>query len=182
MLKELLEEKNMTMYECSKISGIPYSTLSDIVHGKTNIERCSIETIRRLAFSLNVDIEYLLERNDLDEFETFKSNIKHEIKEKGDYQFMVEMYLSTRIDDLWNSFQKAKALYLIATLDYLSRINDLPISNAYDKYRKFTLSSPLKTFDVLLIEKMEDRDDLMKESIPEFARFNIFENNLRDAI
>ena len=61
MIEQLLKSKNMSIYECSKKSGIPYSTLSDLVHQKNDLKRCSSETLYKLAKVLNVSMESLLE-------------------------------------------------------------------------------------------------------------------------
>ena len=61
-LSQLAENKNMTKYRLSKQSGVPYATLSDICSGKTEITKCSAETIYRLAKELGVTMEELLEQ------------------------------------------------------------------------------------------------------------------------
>lgn len=184
MLIDLLNEKNMSVYQCSKISGIPYTTLLEVVNGKTDINKCSAETVYRLAKALNIDMESLLQRNDIDEFETFKSNIKHLLKEKGDYLFLIETYLNDDIRKYWNNFQRAKALYLLSTVDYLSRINNLPIAEDYNDLRNYVLTKTLLPEDLrlnkVLNNKLNIEQKALEESIPEFARFNIVERNLRD--
>ena len=59
-LMSLLKEKQLSVYQCAKESHIPYTTLSDMVKGKTRIEKCTIETIYKLARTLNVTMEALL--------------------------------------------------------------------------------------------------------------------------
>ena len=49
MLEAILKEKKMTMYQCAKLSGIPYTTLSEVVRGKTRLEKCSAETVYKLS-------------------------------------------------------------------------------------------------------------------------------------
>ncbi|MCR5460099.1 MAG: helix-turn-helix domain-containing protein [Acetatifactor sp.] len=41
VIKEKLQEKNMTMYRLSKESGVPQATINDICSGKAEIERCA---------------------------------------------------------------------------------------------------------------------------------------------
>ena len=53
-LKEILSEKKISLYQFSKETGIPYSTLSDIVNGKTNIDTCTISTMKKIADGLSV--------------------------------------------------------------------------------------------------------------------------------
>ena len=49
MLKDLLDEKKLSLYQCSKLSGIPYTTLSEVVRGKTKLSKCSAETVLKLS-------------------------------------------------------------------------------------------------------------------------------------
>ena len=44
-------------YHLCKESGMPQATISDICSGKTSIEKCSAETIFRIARVLNVSME-----------------------------------------------------------------------------------------------------------------------------
>ena len=61
ILKDLLNRQNMTKYRLAKEAGIPHATLSDICSGKTRIEKCSAETVYKLAKALNVPMELLTE-------------------------------------------------------------------------------------------------------------------------
>ena len=77
MLVECLEQKKMSMYRLAQSSGIPYATVHDICSGKTKLEKCSAETVYRLARALGTTMEELLSpclmtRNS---FELFKSSI-----------------------------------------------------------------------------------------------------------
>lgn len=60
-INEILTNSNMTKYRVAKLSGIPHATLNDLCNGKTHIEKCSGETLYRLAKALDVSIEMLLE-------------------------------------------------------------------------------------------------------------------------
>ena len=53
MLTELMQKKAVTKYQLAKNSGIPYTTVSDIVSGKAQLEKCSAETIYRLSKELD---------------------------------------------------------------------------------------------------------------------------------
>lgn len=59
-INELLKEKGMSRYSLSKISGIPWSTLSDICSGKTSLARCSAQTLQKLSSALEMTIEDVL--------------------------------------------------------------------------------------------------------------------------
>lgn len=60
-INEIILEKGMTKYRLAKLSGVPHATLNDICNGKTRIEKCSVETIYKLAQVLSVSMEYLIE-------------------------------------------------------------------------------------------------------------------------
>ena len=61
LINEILKEKNMTRYTLAKFSGVPNSTLNDICNGKARIEKCSAETVYKIAKALNVSMESLIE-------------------------------------------------------------------------------------------------------------------------
>lgn len=61
IIDELLKKRQSTKYRLAVSAGIPHATLSDICSGKTKLEKCSAETVYKLAKALNVPMEYLTE-------------------------------------------------------------------------------------------------------------------------
>ena len=61
ILNDLLEQRNMTKYRLAVQAGIPHATLNDICSGKTKLEKCSAETVYKLAKMLGVSMEALTE-------------------------------------------------------------------------------------------------------------------------
>ena len=59
MIDDLLQERNMTRYRLAVTAGIPHATLNDICSGKTRLEKCSAETVYKLAKALGVSMELL---------------------------------------------------------------------------------------------------------------------------
>ena len=59
-ITELLKRKKLTKYRLAVESGVPHATLSDIICGKTRIEKCSGETLYKLSTVLGVRIEDLI--------------------------------------------------------------------------------------------------------------------------
>ena len=59
MIYDLLRERNMTRYRLAVTAGIPHATLNDICSGKTRLEKCSAETVYKLAKALGVSMELL---------------------------------------------------------------------------------------------------------------------------
>ena len=83
-LEELLKEKNVSVYQCAKQGRIPYTTLLEVVKGKTRLEKCTAETIYKLAKVLDVSMEILLEQYSelLDknvDYLVFEENLRIEI-------------------------------------------------------------------------------------------------------
>jgi len=61
LINVFLDKKGMTKYKLAQLSGVPYSTLNDILSGKSKITKCSAETIYQIAKTLNVSVELLIE-------------------------------------------------------------------------------------------------------------------------
>ncbi len=186
MLEAILKERNLTMYQCAKLSGIPYTTLSEVVRGKTKIEKCSAETVYRLSKVLNVSMEDLMrdlleERSD---FEIFKSNICHRVKDTDEIDFIVTVLQADDVSKYWSRKWYPEAFYLLAMVDYLSRLNDIPLCTKYDAIRTRSLKEPLYPRDVMMAVKLHSdldiRERCRKEAIPEFMRFNIIESEIRN--
>ena len=58
-INDIIEKKNMSTYKLAGITGIPYSTLSDIVSGKTDIKSVSSSILYRLSKGLDMSMEEL---------------------------------------------------------------------------------------------------------------------------
>ena len=61
VIDTLLEKRHMTKYRLAVEAGIPHATLNDICSGKTKLEKCSAETVYKLAKVLGVSMEKLTE-------------------------------------------------------------------------------------------------------------------------
>ena len=188
-IDEIMQNKNMTKYALAKKSGIPYTTVNELCNGKTRIEKCSAETVYRIAKALEVSMESLLEPYLCESrlsFELFKSNICHELKEKGDINFVIELLEDDIINRYYRRRWYLEALYLLGMLDYVSRVNNIPLCTKYEILRSMKLDKPVFPMGVLTAAKVMGDDSLLeksiREAIPEFARFNIIEGEVRDVI
>ncbi len=186
MLKSLLEEKNLSIYKCSQLSGIPYTTLSEAVRGKTSIAKCSAEMVYHLSQLLEIPIEELI-KNSMEprmDFEAFKSTICHEVKVKDDLNFIISILSDDKIRYYWSKRWYLEAFYLLAMVDYLSRLNEIPLCTKYDDIRSKSLKKPLYPRDVRLSMRLNAdkkiQHQCMVQAIPEFLRFNIIECEVRD--
>ena len=89
-LQELIEKNNYTIYRFSKESRIPKTTLLDLCSGKTSIYKSQAITIKKIADTLGVPMEYVMSLEDAtkdylefnipdflkDSINTFNKNIK----------------------------------------------------------------------------------------------------------
>ena len=187
-IQEALRRKNISIYRLSKDSGVPYATVNDIVNGKTQLENSSSETLYRLSKALGVSMEellspYLIKRTS---FENFKSSICHRVKELGDIDFIVNTLESQEIREYFDRKWFPESLYLLAMLDYISRENDIPICDEYDDLRTCKLDVPIYPSSLRAMAKVSNSDKVLEEAyvtaIPEFKRFNIIENEVRNVI
>lgn len=187
-INEYLKENNISKYRLSQTSGVPYTTISDICNGKTKLEKCSAETLYKIARELKVSIESLIEEQmePRVDFSIYKSNVCHQLKELGDTEFLIETLENGNIRKYYEKKWYPEALYLLAMLDYISRINNIPICTEYEDLRDCKLREPLYPVGIQAISRIEDKEQYKQEAylsaIPEFLRFNIIENEVRDVI
>ena len=187
-IQDALQEKNMSIYRLAKTSKIPYATVNDICNGKAKLEKCSAETVYRLAHALNVSMEELLAPCFIkrSSFENFKSTVCHRVKELGDINFIIDTLESQDIRTYYNRKWYPESLYLLAMLDYLSRENDVPLCDDYDDLRRCKLEKPVYPAGIRALSAAAQNDAAIKEAaktaIPEFMRFNIVENEVRNVI
>ena len=191
-INEVLAQKNITKYRLWKESGVPQATISDICTGKTSIEKCSAETIYRIAKVLDVSMESLIapavqraeEERRRPSFELFKSNTCHKVKDMGDIPFIIQLLETNQIRKLYEKKWYPEALYLLAMLDYLSRENHVPICKNYNDIRTVKLQRPVYPSSVVIMCKTlksdAPKEECYRMAIPEFLRFNIVESEVRN--
>ncbi len=124
------------------------------------------------------------------DFALFKSHVCHEVKRLGDLGFLIETLEKDMIHEYHEEERYAECLYLLAMVDYLSRINDIPLCNNYDSLRKMKMKKTIYPAGILLMAEIIDngkskeiiKEEAFKNAIPEFKRFNIVENDIRNVI
>lgn len=187
-IKEIMQERHMSRYKLSKKSGIPYSTIDDIYKGKTKIEKCSVETIYKISIQLNVTMEELVapyceQRID---FELYKSNVCHELKTLGDIEFIVTTLKKDNIRRYYKKKWYPECLYLLAMLDYVSRKNQVPLCTGYDDLRNCKLQKTIYPTGILIATQVKNDESIKTKaydnSIPEFKKFNIVENEVYNIV
>ena len=166
-IMDVLKNKKVSMYRLAKQSNVPYTTINDLCSGKTSPEKCSAETIYKIARALEIPMEellapYMVKRSS---FGNFRSAVCHQLKTAGDIPFILD---TLEKDDIHRYFERGwypECLYLLAMIDYISRINRIPLC-------------------IRAFAEAAHSDEILKQSvrtaIPEFIRFNIVENEVRD--
>lgn len=119
-------------------------------------------------------------------FEIFKSNVCHKLKRLGDINFLIDILQSRDIRKYYESQHFLEALYLLAMVDYLSRINDIPLCSDFDDLRRLKFQEPIFSESIIAASIVTKDDSWKKEAIqnaiPEFIRFNIVEGDIRDVV
>lgn len=59
-LQTLLNERNLSKYQLSKLSGVPKTTIMDICAGRSDMERCNAKTVQKLAQALGCTMEDMM--------------------------------------------------------------------------------------------------------------------------
>ncbi len=174
MLQDLLIRKNINIRQLSIMSGVGYNYVYKLVKQKSDIGSCGINTAKKLATALDLTLdEFYLEVEE--SFLHFRSLLHHKIKEDDDIAilYILNNDLITSNIQLGNY---TKALYALATLDYLCKKNEYELVSDYDKYRKLSLKHSF--FPTLLAK---DTSDAQRNYIPEFLQYNIYEEDIYDA-
>ena len=104
----------------------------------------------------------------------------------GDIDFVIEVLEKDEIRWYYKKQWYRESLYLLAMLDYVSRENNIPICTQYDDLRKMKLQNMLFPSGVLaaaeITKDQEVKEQAIKDSIPEFLRFNIVESEVRNVV
>ena len=98
--------------------------------------------------------------------------------------FIISTLQKDEIRRYWSKQWYPEAFYLLATVDYLSRIHEIPLCTKYDDIRSSSLKQPLYPRDITIAAKLSKdsrvKEQSRKEAIPEFLRFNIIESEIRN--
>lgn len=185
---KIVQDKNISAYRLAKDSGVPYMTINDLINNKTTLPKCNAETVYKIAKTLGTSVEELIKpyMKKRPSFELFKSNVCHRLKSLGDVDFLIDLIDHDEITDYYDLQWYPECLYLLAMLDYVSRMNHIPPCSEYEYMRTMKLSTVIYPSSVLAIDMATNSDLAKKEAwenaIPEFKRFNIVESEVRNIV
>lgn len=100
-LQTLLDQKNITKYHLSKISGVPKTTIMDICSGKSSIDRCSAKTVYQISKALDCTMEDLLKLDSASDYDPETGLPKN----KSYLELGLPPYLQKSLDDMKASWQ-----------------------------------------------------------------------------
>ncbi len=120
-LQTLLDQRQITKYYLSKISGVPKTTIMDICAGRSEIERCSARTVQQLAKALDCTMEEIMELSSPHESATGLPKDKSYL-EHGLPPFLVESIAAMK--DAWKKMDRGEP-YLSWDCDYCNLQTDI---------------------------------------------------------
>lgn len=185
MLKQLCQMKDVSLYKCSKETGIPYATLSDIANFKSEPGNISTSILCLLAeyFDVSMDDMYtILMLRERVPFSNFRSEMCHKFKRNGDIKMLAYIRKGNYIPILWKLEWYPESLYLLAMLDEITEKNNAQICPDYDWYRKQKMKNLIIPPDIAMEVKLsgnENKLNFLKENADRyFMKYNILEGEL----
>lgn len=149
-LKELREERDLTVRKVDELTGINYMTLNNY---ENEVRDMSTKAIKQLASFYEVSIDYLLNNSDYFLYVNYRNVEKKYIIQKNMYELLLKKGLISFSDN-----KRFVDLNKLLGLDESKDANIL-IQDIYNSLRK-TLKKPLKgnliEINELLLEKIND--------------------------
>ena len=199
-LMNLMNEQYMTRADLSMMSGVPDSTLRDILSGKAQIDHCEAATIYGIADALGTTVEDILnhywdecmeaddeecEREALHDGHTlliFYSTVDKlvQLRQFAEDSLLASSFNSEAfIDYFFDKGFYREAFFLLGLADYLNRKLGMKTDPRFDAYRGYRLDCPVYSLSTL--EEYDNSEELENAkayaeayAIPELAAFNIF--------
>lgn len=190
-IKEIINDASVSFEDLCVSTGIPSSTLSDILSGKTELSHCQARTLQKLAKGLGMSMEDVLEMDAVlpdpveqhpvmvhpvmipEVFAYYRTSLLEALDEIDEELFVIGVAASGTIEILHNEGMYAEALYTLGLVDYLCDKNGLSRFEQYDRYRGETMAKTIYAqeavedpiLDCVCFQKM----------IPQLLKFNFIE-------
>ena len=163
-LQQYLEDTNKTIADLSKESGLPYSTISELVNGKKTIMNCTVETVYQLANSLSLTVDELLKMEKDDKYKD-----KYLLTEKEELflakKFWDEnVYCGMRMENRAVTFPQTKTIIEGINVSEVSLDDVFAIRNMRDawKYIFSTAYEPLSLDYICKLNSYIARDEALE--------------------
>lgn len=187
MINDYLKEKNITIKEISNKANIPYSTLREMISGKSSFERCSISNFKKIAdyFNISMDELYYLWNHIIsptDIVEKVKSELIMLYHNMPLTEFIKKIEGDKVIQSSFKKKEYLKALYILSFYEFICNKYKLDKDKSLEKLHNFSLEHPYYPESVISVSKAFNDDRILQEykakSIPEFLKHNIIEYNI----
>lgn len=202
-LNNLMDKHCMSRADLVRVSGVPDSTLRDILKGTAQIDHCEVGTLYEIALALDTTVEEIVEHywqelieqrartvamedmkivHDDDSLVYFYITVSATmdgIRNRGEKEFIRGIRDAKWVEQFYSQKSYRTVLFLVGLMDYLNRKHNISPDPRYDNYRKLRLDKPVYSLDTL---EQNDDGDAFEEArkyaennaIRELARFNIF--------
>ena len=130
-INQIINQKGITKYRLAKESGVPNATLSELCARKTKIEKCSAETLYRLAKVLEVPMEELVE-------DSIKQKDIQAVRERS-FEYGLPQYLQHDLDVFKKGLKNGSSLMdcywgeLYGSIN-IAEINENAITHEHAEY------------------------------------------------
>lgn len=183
LLEELTIQYKTNIDEISKYSGIEKVTIEKYFNGEASLLDCPVKDFAALAKLFHLTVQEfwdMAEHYDFDPkaFEIFKSNTCHAVKELGNKGFIDEIVDKEYIETYWNNKNRLCACYLLAMIDYLCRLEEIPLAEKFDRIRNYKLPKLIYPYSFNFINDSKLLKESLKKAIPEFYRHGIIEGDV----
>lgn len=194
-IKELMKKNDMNRTDLSRESGVPDSTLRDILDGTSRIDQCKAITLMLLAQTLGVTVEDILMHSlseDLNEyppgkdgdtkadgkvlpneslhvFYTFMETLKEMTGTVSDIDLCLFVRNSNWVERFFRDESYGIALFLVGFSDYVCRKYRVCTFREYEKYRHLRLKTPVYPIELFDPDADYSAFKKEKEKIETFA-------------
>ena len=190
-IKELRQQTGLSQSKFATQYGLNLRTLQAWERGARNVPDSVLMELNRRINRKNIPSRILRCMEDDISFDNFRSEICHEYKYVGDDLSFCEIVIENNmINSLWNKNWHAKALYMMAIVDYIADKYGVDPPNDYDTIRNKKLKDPLIPQSIRILEKIGEKN-IVERAIKEcrehpvgkfFYKYNIIEKELADVI
>ena len=183
LLEELMQQCSKTIDDLMIYTNLDKDKLMLYVTGDVSLLDCPIKTFAALAKTFNLTVQELwdmAEHYDFDPkaFEIFKSNTCHAVKELGNRKFIDEIISKEYIEDYWDNKNRLCACYLLAMIDYLCRLGEMPLFEKFEQIRNYKLPKLIYPYSFNFANSTDMIKKALAQAIPEFYRHGIVEGDI----
>ena len=187
----LMKNLNMTPADLALESGVAPSTVRDICDGKAQLEKCRADTLYKIAHALDISLDELIEwqinapeKETQVDYDIFRLHIFQAIGRNGMIDFLTDALERDLVPCLWQHGWRMESLYMLAVIDFYSRLLGVSICNEYDNLRELRLPHPIYAGSILesaltIDHNLDPRNPTLTcarhEAIPEFMRHGMVE-------